>query len=558
MPIKSESAIFQRRWTMLNWNRCARVNLRVLIIVLLVVVALGASLFAARRVRRTILAKRDLAAGEAAFEKKDWPAAYKNFREYLGRKPDDVEVLKKYAKARLSIRPLEGEAIGGVIAAYRRVMQLDPLDKTAYEELAKLYPGTGNFQELAYIARTRLEQDPNDLKAPLWLAEALIGMNKSPEAQQTLEKFIKDIEALPDKHDEYVRACGLMSNIAGTDGSPEAMAKALEWLNRAVAYDPESVEALANRAGFSRVTSRIPGISVQDAQDKLAAARKDLEAADELGTDNPRIRLFLGAEWMAHGELDRAAAELQAAESLPQEKLEEHFFDISNWTVARFLFASELARLRGATTEGASLADEALAALTEKRHRVQVLPAAIPLYVAAGKAPEARRCLDEYLDALHGMEGAAESPFQLAYLQALVATAEERPYAVIDAMQPLIVTDASRPELWGLLAEACSQTDQSRRAISALIKYLRLRPRDPEMTLQLAKEYSKLEDWNKVFDAAQMAESLYPTNITARMLRIEASIYLAAEQRQNINRARLEELSAELAELRQRSEGAHV
>jgi len=534
---------------MLNWNRCARVNVRVLIIVLLVVVALGASLFAARRVRRSILAKMDLAAGEAAFEKKDWPAAYKNFREYLGRNPDNVEVLKKYAKARLSIRPLEAEAIGGVIAAYRRLMQLDPLDETAYEELAKLYTGTGNFQELAYIARTRLEQDPNDLKAPLWLAEALIRMNKSPEAQQTLEQFIKYLDALPDKHDEYVRACGLMSNIAGADGSPEAKAKALEWLNRAVAYDPQSVEALANRARFYRVTPKIPGLSDEN---RPALARKDLEAADALGTEDPRIRFFLGAEWMEHAELDRADAELQAADGLPQEALEKHFFDIKDWTVARFMLASELARLRGATTEGASLADEVLAALTEKRHRFQVLPSAIPLYVAAGKAPEARRCLDEYLDALHGMEGAAESPFQPALLQALVAKAEERPYAVIDAMQPLIVTDASRPILWRLLAEAFIRTGQTRRAVGALTRYLHYYPQDPEMTLQLAREYSKLADWNKAFETSRVAESLNPTDIIGcKLLRIGAGIYLAAEQGPKIDTAKLAELSAELAKLRQ-------
>jgi tetratricopeptide (TPR) repeat protein len=528
----------------------------VLIIVLLVTVALVASLFAARRVRRSILAKMDLAAGEAAFEKKDWPAADRNFREYLSRKPDDVEVLKKYAKARLSIRPLEAEAIGGVIAAYRRLMQLDPLDETAYEELAKLYTLTGNFQELAYIARTRLEHDPNDLKAPRWLADALIRMDKRPEAQQTLEKFIKDLDALPDKHEEYVRACGQMSNIAGADGSPGAEAKTLEWLNRAVAYDPQSVEALANRARFYRVTPGIPGLSDEN---RPALARKDLEAADALGTEDPRIRFFLGAEWMEHGELDRAAAELQAADGLPQEALEKHFFDIKDWTVARFMLASELATRRGAATQGASLADETLAALTEKRHRVQVLPAAIQLYVAAGKAPDARRYLDEYLDAMREMEGAAESPFQLAYLQALVAKAEERPYAVIDALQPLIVTDASRPilwrllaERWRLLAEAFIRTGQTRRTVGALTRYLRYYPQDPEITLQLAREYSKLADWNKAYETSRVAESLNPTDIIGcKLLRIGAGIYLAGEQRPKIDTAKLEELSGELAQLRQ-------
>ena len=44
------------------------------------------------------------------------------------------------------------------------------------------------------------------------------------------------------------------------------------------------------------------------------AARTWRSADDRLGTDNPQIRYFLGLEWMAHKELDRAAAELKAAE----------------------------------------------------------------------------------------------------------------------------------------------------------------------------------------------------------------------------------------------------
>ncbi|MFH1882702.1 MAG: tetratricopeptide repeat protein, partial [Planctomycetota bacterium] len=316
---------------------------------------------------------------------------------------------------------------------------------------------------------------------------------------------------------------------------------------KAVDYAPESVEALAHRARFYRATQDISGMSEED---MLAAARKDLEAADDLGTDNPRIRLFLCAEWMAHGELDRASSQLQAAESLPQETLEEHFFDINNWTVTRFLLASELAIRREATTEGASLADETLIVLKERRHRVQVLPSAIGLYIAAGKVLEARRCLDEYLDTMYTQEGAAEPKLRLAYLQALVAKSEERPYVVIDVLQPAVVGDASRPELWQLLAEAFSRTDQTRRAVSALIKYLRFHPRDPEMTLQLAKEYLKLRDWNRAFQTVRLAEPLDPTDIIIRLLRIEASIYLAVEQSYTINTARLEGLSTELAELR--------
>ncbi len=536
---------------MFNWNRCAKINVKVLIVLILVTVAIGSSLFAAREVRRGLLSKMDLEAGQAAFEKEDWATAYRHFQRYLGRNPDDLEVLKKYAKARLSTRPLDAPAVGGAIAAYRRVMQLDPLDEIAYEKLAMLYAGIGNFEELAYIARTRMDLDPNDLKAPLWLAEALIRLHKTDEAKQTLLEFIKALEALlPDKHPEYVQACSLMSQVISSQGAIGAENEALEWLTRAVDYAPESVEALAYRARFYRERSKIPGISEQEVQDKVTRARKDLEKADALGTENPRVRLFLCAEWLEHGELDRTAAELQAVENLPQEALEEHFFDVRDWTVARFLFSSQLAIKRKATAEGVSLADEVLTVLTEKGHRIRVLPSAIGLYVAAGKVIEARRCLDEYLETMYAQEGPAESKLGLAYLQALVAKAEEKPYVVIDVLQPAVVSDASRPELWRLLAEAFSRTDQTRRAVSALVKYLRIRPRDPEMTMQLAKEYLRLRDWNRAFETARLAEPMDPTDIIIRLLRIEASIYRVAEQSYRIDPSSLETLSAELAQLR--------
>jgi len=529
-------------------NEFGKINVKVLIILILVTVALGTSLFAARHIRRRILSKMDLKAGTAAFKKQDWQTTYKHFQEYLGRNPDDVEILKKYAKARMSVRPLEAPHIMQAIAAYRRVVRLEPADEDVYDQLAKLYAAIGNFDELAYIARTRLEHDPNGRDAPLWLAEALIQLNRMGKARQTLENFIGQLEALPDKRSEYVRACVQMSNIEGSDDSPEAKAKALEWLNKAVDYAPESVEALAHRASFYRRTPNISGLSDED---RMALARKDLEASDDLGTDDPRVRLFLAAEWMAHGELDRAEAELQAVDNLPRETLEEHFLDINDWTVARYLLASELAARRGAVTEGTSLADETLSVLKERRHRVQVLPSAIQLYLAAGKVSEARRCLDEYLDTMYTQESPAVTKLRLAYLQALVARAEERPYVVIDVLQLAVVSDASRPELWRLLAEAYSRTDQTRRAVSALIKYLRFSPQDPEMTLQLAKEYSKLGDLSKAFETARLAEALNPTDITPKLLRIGANIYLAAEQAPEADTAKLEDLSAELTQLRQ-------
>ena len=528
---------------MINRNRYAKVNVKVLIIIILVTVAIGISLFTARHVRRSFLSKMDLNAGQAAFEQKDWPEAFKRLRGYLSRNPDNAEILKKYAKAALSIRPISAEAITGAVSAYRRVIQLDPLDEIAYEKLAMLYTGIGNFEELAYIARARINHVPDDRKAPLWLAEALFRLHKTDEAKEVLLDFLTDLDALADKHPEYVQACALMSRIILDDNTIEAKTKALEKLDQAVEYSPESVEALVTRARFYREAPEISSMSRQ-------LARKDLEAADALEAENPRIHLSLGVEWMAHGELDRAAAKLRFVESLPQETLDEYFLDIDEWTVTKFLFASQLAIQNKAGTEAVSLVDEVLTVLNEKGHRVRVLPTAIMLYVGANRVSDANECLDEYVDTIYTQQGQSERRQELAYLQALVARAEGDQYGVINALQPFVMSGSSPADVLRMQAEAFTRTNQSRRAISALIEYLRFRPQDPEMTMQLAKEYLKLRDWNRAFETAQRAETLDPTVIIIRLLRIEASIYIAAEQTGTINTARLEALSVELAELR--------
>ena len=526
---------------MLYRKRCGKVNVKLVIILILVTAAAGVSLVVARQTHRGMLSEKSLAAGETAWAGQDWPSAAKNYRKYLSRNTDDVEVLRKYAEASLSVRPLDAAAVSGAISAYRRILELVPHDDVACEKLAMLYGGVGNFDELAGIARERLEHDPNDRQAPLWLAEALSRLNKTAEARQVLVTFIEGLETRPEKHVEYVRACVQMSQLVGSEASPPAQTPAgtegtslptpLDWLNRAVNYSPDSAVALVSRAQFQRRMAEMPATSEQDQPAMRALARKDLESADAKGTEDPRIRIVLGAEWIAHGELDRAAAELQAVDKLPQEELKKHFFDLSDWTVARFLLASELATRKGATAEAASLADETLKSLTDKGHRARVLPAAIPLYVAAGKVTEARQSLDEYLGLVRAQQGSAESPRRVAGLQALVAGAENRPYAVIEALEPVMGNDASAPGLWRLLAEAYDRTGQAGRAVKALVQYQRLNPQDQQATRELARQYAKLGDWQKAIDTAGVAESLGSTDLSLRLLRIGAAINLAAAQR---------------------------
>ena len=177
------------------------------------------------------------------------------------------------------------------------------------------------------------------------------------------------------------------------------------------------------------------------------------------------------------------------------------------------------------------------------------------MYALAGKAQEARDCLKDYLDVRYTEEGTQRTRLRIetAFLQALVARVEGRPYEVINLLE-LAVVDTSHSELWRMLAEAYSQTDQTRRSITALKKCLRLDPTDSQVSRKLVQGYLKLRDWNNAYNAASLADPNNSADMPLWLLQAEAGIYLASEEQDvETKRANLEAKSVELAQWRQKA-----
>lgn len=545
---------------MYTHNQRAKVNVKVLVLLVTVLAAISTSLIAARQIRRSVLSERALEEGLAAYEKGQWEAAVANFSDYLARNPGDLDVLRKSAEASLSVRPLDVSSVMGAVWAYRRILELDPGDEKSYEQLLMLHRSLGDWEEYARLARTRLARDPNDHQATLRVADAMVNMNRGGEARQILRTLVKNLEALAGKHPEYVRACIVMSTLAeesapsgvSTDDPAAAEQETpLAWLNRAVAYAPDCADALFHRARFYRLAADADG-SEQDRIARIARARADLEAASDLATEDPRIRYSLATEWLFHNELDRAAAELEAVDRLPRDVLAKHFLDIKDSKTTSFLLHCQLARRRGASVEAAALADEVLASLDRKEtgHRLRVLPTAVGAYVAAGQIPKARQNLNEYLELVKGQRLPAGTVSEIAALSALVEVAEDRLYNAIDLLQPVAGQDSSNPQLLRLLAQAYSQTGQARRAAEALEQYRRLHPRDRQAARELARQYAVTGDFQRAFEVARQAESLDPTDIDLKLLRIGTGISRAAGQGGSPDASSLQTLAAELDELR--------
>jgi tetratricopeptide (TPR) repeat protein len=543
---------------MLRRNRVARINLKVLVILICVVLVLGISLFFAREASKRRITQKALAAGQAAFEKGDWPAAVKHLKHYVKKQPDDIDALKCYAEAAMSMRPISAKTISRAISAYNHIRKLRPSEASSYEKLAVLYQAIGHFKNMASLAQERLSHEPNDLQAGLWLAHAQVGMSQTQEARCTLQDLLQKAEGLPGKAEVYAQACIKISQLVtvgddtqtdAEDALPEKdqSATPLNWLNRAIAQSPHSVEAQVHRAQYYLEGQRAPGVSEPE---RRRLARQDLESADILGTEDPKLLLMMGTQWLSLGELDHAAAELQKANGLSQEKLEESFFDLNTWFVGRYFLATEIARGKESIERACVLTDEILDSLKARSYRAGVLPNAIQVYVLGGMVGKARTCLEEYLELVKAQQGEMASAEQCAALQALVAGAEGKPEAVIQALESVVGNGTEAPELWLMMTRAYIKTNQTESAIHALRQYIRLNPQNAMVKAELARMYAKMGDWENAYETQEDAESLGHQEIKGKLLRIGAGINLSVTQGSDIDVKRLQGLSDELSELR--------
>ena len=535
---------------LLRGCRRGRVNVKLVVIILAALAVLGTGAFVARHVRRGILAQRDLAAGMAAYDRGDWPAACRHFREYLGRRREDAEILGKYAGCLLALRPVEPQNLARAAGAYRELLNLTPGDAEAYRKLAEYYAYTRNFAELIYIAGRRLEKVPHDIEAAIWLAGGLVGQRRPDEARDLLTKLIDRLAKTPEKHPEYVEACCLLSGIARREDTHAASAEALKWLDAAVEYDPASARALVERARLYGTRAPFGG---RTKQAMVQLAQADLESARRAKIDDPQVALALSQEWLRHDRPAESERWLRSVQDVEPAELAKHFLDPNDWVTARFLQAAELAIQRGRQEACAALADRTLEALTARRHRLVVLPQAVRLYLAGRQAAKARRHLDEYLDLRKVMQASRTAVEETSVLQALVAFAEGRTEEVIHLLGPLAERGTSGPTALGILARAYSQTGQPGQSAKTLQAYLRHRPKDADMWLLLARQYLRQGKWPQAARAAGKAESLADDKLNAKLLGIEARVYAAAGRPAADRPKALAALGRELAALH----GAH-
>lgn len=540
---------------MLRSRRSGRVNVKVLLILVAVIGLTGGGVVGGHYIRKAVVARNALRDGLAAFEEQDWRQAAVHLRRYLRKKPNDAEILKKYAFAELAVSPLDRGNVANAIGAYRRLLRELPSDDVAYEQLGRLYAAMGNVSELIYIAEKRLERGWQ-AQAKLWQAAAHIGLRKREQARKELLQFVTDVEQRNETHLEFIDACYYLSWLSMQGDVPTAAQDAIAWLSKAVEYAPESARALINRAQLLRALAANSSDAAAVRKQRWDLAVDDLQHAEQLTSSEPQLRLALSREWLQfpnRENLERAAALWETVRDVPHAQVRDAFLESDDWTLAVYIQGAELALRRRDFAQGARITDETLAALQHMRQRGKALPAAVKVYLLATRVADARRCLDEYLKAIAASEARSESREALANLNAVVARAEDKPYAVIQHLEVVTIQPPAQSLLLRTLAEAYSRTNQVRRAIATLLEYHTVREArsefvDREAIMQLAREYIKNGDWARAYEAARTIGGKLGTSLEARLLRIEAGSRLQQES-QSLDSAATQTLAAELDEL---------
>ena len=239
---------------------------------------------------------------------------------------------------------------------------------------------------------------------------------------------------------------------------------------------------------------------------------------------------------------------MQALEQLDATDLANDDIDSDLLNRAKFAAAADLVLRRGVKIEAIELAERMLEE-APSYDRVSFLPLAVELCLAADQVETARQYLEDYQTAIadqRTMNTAVDA--RATYLEARIAFAEDKPYAVINLLEPVVRGDYEKRENWRLLAQAYEATGQVHRTVRLLERYVQRWTSDLEATMQLANAYIKLQSWDNTLRYARIAESLAPRNPEALLLRIQASIYASSSE--SASPPADQQLLEELAQLR--------
>ncbi|HZZ42264.1 MAG TPA: tetratricopeptide repeat protein [Tepidisphaeraceae bacterium] len=171
---------------------------------------LGGAAFLYRQHHRNVWLKNERALGMKADADNDALAALQHLGNWLSRNPDDIEVLRPYAKNRLLVETSDSSYVKDAIAAYRRIVSLSPDAVESRRELMHLYARYGFETEALDAENILINKNHADLDALQSKAATLMRLRRWDEARKATADWAK---ADPNNAEAQMQILGLMAQM---------------------------------------------------------------------------------------------------------------------------------------------------------------------------------------------------------------------------------------------------------------------------------------------------------------------------------------------------------
>jgi tetratricopeptide (TPR) repeat protein len=497
----------------MNTRKSGRINVKALLILVGVVGVAGAGVVGVHYWRKSSMAADALAKGKAALAAKNWDDASRHLKFYLSKYPQDEEMLAEYSAACMNIRPQTPVSVMSAVNGYRRLLlRFRPGNEELCRTLVRLYAQIGDYNELKYICDHWLTGHPGNAEAELWFAKALFAQNDFTKSAAKLSALVErdpasDIEAY-----RLLGACAMQTDRKGN------LDDAIGWMDRCVEAHPQSARARVLRSQLHLLRS---------AEDTAAAAagRADLEAAEQLTSDDPHVYLMLADGWIGLAEFERAAKNIDRVQTFDPAKLAAHDVTQDDLALAIHEGRAKIA-LRSTDADGATaIAEAGLIALTGKP-REQFLPSAVRLLLLGGDIARATAVLGEFETVLNRPGNVGTTGEEYVLLKARIAAAEDRPKDVLSLLDSFVARGARDASVYSVAAWAHQSMGNMRDARRLWQKYVQIVPDDAEALLNLARAFEG-DNWDEAMRYATAAEGRAPT-AQSTLARIEAQVMQAA------------------------------
>jgi tetratricopeptide (TPR) repeat protein len=289
--------------------------------------------------------------GALKVDKQEYRDAVSDFRSLLRKEPDNKQ-------AQLLIARAHNSAGDVVLAkdAYRRVLDMDPMDGSAPLELARILVKEEDLEAAQKILRTRLQVAPDDIRAARVLIAVLLSqkLNAEAEAEAARVAQLPGLEAVGDY---------LLGGVYQSQGLQE---KAVVAFKRSLAKAPGAREPLQGLvAGLVRLERTDEAIAYLD---KLTKEYPDnLYAKTLLGQVLAGSGDAVAAEQMLESTLDSDESWVPAYTALAglQEGDVGAQIDIYKRGLNAMPGSQEMALLLGTAYERSGRIDDAIAAYEE-------------------------------------------------------------------------------------------------------------------------------------------------------------------------------------------------